>query len=167
MTSMLAALLVALWALPTIGSAQTTPFEGRVMRVIDGATLVVRKADKSEQWVSLRHIQVPQLCQPGGAESQQALVDLALGNDVRVQPVAKGQIDPLVAAVSLVAVAPGDVDLSRRQVEQGQAVSVLLRHDTGPLVKEERMAKALRRGLHASGHAQAVRDFQWRGGRCP
>ena len=164
----------------TLATAQTSRtaglearFEARVMRVIDGATLVVRKADKTEQTVRLRHIDAPQLCQPGGPESQQALVNLALGNDVQVRPMGRNQTDPLVAAVSVLLPATdasGEAstsDLSRRQVEQGHAVSVLLRHDTGPLVKEEPMAKALGRGLHASSGAQAVRDFKRRGGRCP
>jgi endonuclease YncB( thermonuclease family) len=173
----LAAVLLLLGTLATAQTSKNTGFEARfearVMRVVDGATLVVRKADKTEQTVRLRHIDAPQLCQPGGPESQQALVNLALGNDVQVRPMGRNQTVPLVAAVGVLVSATdasGEAstsDLSRRQVEQGHAVSVLLRHDTGPLVKEERMAKALGRGLHASGGAQAVRDFKRRGGRCP
>lgn len=148
-------------------AAQKTPpvaaFEGRVVRVLDGETLVLRLPDKSEQTVRLRHIDAPESCQPGGAEAMQSLVDVALGKNVLVgdAPRAKPQPQPLLAAVTL-----DGVDLSRRQVEEGHAWSLRFRHDTGPLVKEERMARALRRGFHAAGNSEMPKDFRQRNGPC-
>lgn len=136
-------------------------FEGRVVRVVDGATLVLRLADKTEQTVRLRNVDAPETCQPGGAESTQALVDMALGKSVRVSQAQRSTAGMLVVAVAL-----DDADLSRRQVEEGHAWSVRFRYDNGPLVKEERMARALRRGFHASGQTELPADFRRRHGPC-
>lgn len=136
-------------------------FEGRVVQVLDGRTLLLRLPDKTEQTVRLRHIDAPEPCQPGGPESTQALVELALGKDVQVQAASRRTAGPLQAAVLL-----DGLDLSRRQVADGQAWSLRWRHDTGPLVKEERMAQALRRGLHAAGNAELPQAFRQRHGPC-
>ncbi len=151
-------------AMPALAQkAKAVPaFEGRVVRVVDGATLVVRLADKSEQTVRLRNIDAPETCQPGGAESTRSLVDMALGKNVQVSAAGRGPAGLLVAAVVL-----DEADLSRRQVEEGHAWSQRFRHDTGPLVKEERMARALRRGFHAAGQTELPADFRRRHGPCP
>ena len=159
-------LLAGLLGMAGPAAAQKTKpaaaFEGRVVRVVDGATLVVRLADKTEQTVRLRHVDPPETCQPGSAESTQSLVELALGKNVRVSAAGRGTAGALVAAVTL-----DEVDLSRRQVEEGQAWSQRFRYDTGPLVKEERMARALRRGFHGAGGAELPADFRKRRGPCP
>jgi micrococcal nuclease len=151
------------WAMPAAAQKPKpiTSFEGRVVRVLDGATLVVRLADKTEQTVRLRHIDPPESCQPGGEESMKALVDVALGKNVQVSSASRMPSGTLQAAVTL-----DTVDLSRRQVEEGQAWSLRFRYDTGPLVKEERMAKALKRGFHATGGAVMPKDFRERHGPC-
>lgn len=136
-------------------------FEGRVVQVLDGETLVLRLPDKTGQTIRLRHIDAPEPCQPGGPESTQALVDLALGRDVQVRNAGRRAAGRLQAAVLL-----DGLDLSRRQVAEGQAWSLRWRHDTGPLVKEERMAQALRRGLHAAGNAELPQAFRQRHGPC-
>ncbi len=160
----LAGLVALLLAAPALAQKPKAPagFEGRVVRVIDGATLVVRQADKTEQTVRLRNIDPPEPCQPGGPASKQALIDLALGNVVQVQAPARGAAGSVVAGVML-----GDADLSRRQVEEGQAWSVRTRYDRGPLVKEERMATALKRGLHGAGGAVPPWEFRRTNGPCP
>lgn len=161
--------LLLLWSClalgPGLAGAQkpkpATAFEGRVVRVVDGETLVVRLADKSEQTVRLRHVDAPEPCQAGGAESTQSLVDLALGQNVTVSSITRTPEGPMLAAVSL-----EQAELSRRQVEEGHAWSLRFRHDTGPLVKEERMARALRRGFHAAGTPEMPKDFRQRHGPC-
>ncbi len=164
LTSFLLCLCLLALSLPAAAQkARAVPaFEGRVVRVVDGATLVVRLADKSEQTVRLRHIDPPEACQPGGPEAKQSLVDVALGKNVQVGGGTPGPSGSLLTSVAL-----DGVDLSRRQVEEGQAWSLRFRHDTGPLVKEERMARALRRGFHAAGNAEMPKDFRRRNGPCP
>lgn len=136
-------------------------FEGRVVRVVDGESLVVRLADKSEQTVRLRHIDAPEPCQAGSPESMQSLVDMALGQNVKVGSITRAPDGSLLAAVTL-----EEADLSRRQVEEGHAWSLRFRYDTGPLVKEERMARALRRGFHAAGTPEMPAEFRRRSGPC-
>jgi len=173
-----AGLLCLAWPAAAQKSKLPAGFEGRVVRVIDGATLVVRLADKTELTVRLRQIDPPELCQAGGAVSKQALIDVALGQMVQVQaplpkPLLKQSPQPLPAPPGpnsqrlLATVMFGDVNLSRRQVEEGQAWSQRERYDRGPLVKEERMAKALRRGLHAAGGGEPPEEFRRRNGPCP
>jgi endonuclease YncB( thermonuclease family) len=153
--------LVLAWPAAAQKSKAPAGFEGRVVRVIDGATFVVRAADKSESTVRLRQIDPPELCQAGGPESKQALIDAALGRNVQVGSASRTPAGTLLAAVVL-----DGVDLSRRQVEEGHALSLRVRYDNGPLVKEERMARALRRGLHAVANAETPKDFRQRNGPC-
>ncbi|MBC7940983.1 MAG: thermonuclease family protein [Chitinophagaceae bacterium] len=158
---------MALWvaALAMAGAAYAAPantaFEGKVVRVLDGATLAVRTAAKGEVLVRLRDIDPPELCQPWGAESMKGLIDLALGHNVRVQPAGRDGEGRVVARVLM-----DGVDLGPRQVEDGHAWSVRGRSDRGPLVKQERMAKALSRGLHAGGGAVLPKEFRSRHGPC-
>jgi endonuclease YncB( thermonuclease family) len=64
------------------------------------------------------------------------------------------------------AVRVADQDLSVRQVEEGHAWSLRVRNDDGPLVKQERMARALGRGLHATAGAMKPWDFRRAHGPC-
>jgi endonuclease YncB( thermonuclease family) len=57
-------------------------------------------------------------------------------------------------------------DLARRMVAEGHAWSTRVKWDRGPFVKEERMAKALQRGLHALRGAQTPADFRRQHGPC-
>jgi len=59
-----------------------------------------------------------------------------------------------------------DMNVGRRMVEDGNAWSVRFRNDAGPLVKQERMAKALARGLHGTPGAVMPREWRRRG-PCP
>jgi Excalibur calcium-binding domain len=51
-------------------------------------------------------------------------------------------------------------------VRDGHAWSVRYKYDRGPYVAEERMAIALKRGVHADGGAVMPRDFRQRNGPC-
>ena len=60
-----------------------------------------------------------------------------------------------------------EVNLGRYLVEEGHAWSTRTRYDRGPLVAQERMAKALGRGLHAAGGAVMPKVFRASHGPCP
>jgi endonuclease YncB( thermonuclease family) len=60
-----------------------------------------------------------------------------------------------------------EVDLGRHMVEEGQAWSLRTRFDQGPLVKQERMAHALGRGLHGASVVVMPRDYRRIHGPCP
>jgi hypothetical protein len=51
-------------------------------------------------------------------------------------------------------------------VRDGQAWSLRYKFDRGPYMAEERMAFALKRGLHAAGGAIQPRDFRKQHGPC-
>jgi len=150
------ALSLALSLSLTSGAAGAAPpaaaVQGVVTQVIDGDTLVITTPGKPPQTVRLRDIDAPEICQPGGAEARRALTDLALNK-------------PAVQRGGAVLV--GDVNLGLRMVEDGHAWSVRTRYDQGPLVKQERVAKALGRGLHGTAGALMPRDFRKAHGPCP
>lgn len=123
--------------------------DGTVVDVPDGQTLVVQRADGSRVSVRLAGIEAPERCQPWGKESMAALREAAFG-----QPVTLSGNGAVVRA------SVNGEDLSRRQVENGHAWSTRTKFDHGPLVKEERVAHSLARGLH--GDRDPVRPAEWR-----
>lgn len=159
-----AALLVA-WLLPLAGQA-ARPAEhsvhGVVSKVQDGDSLWLKPADGPPIVVRLRDIDAPELCQAWGDEARRALADLALGKAAVLRSHGRDSHGRTLGAVTV-----DEVDLSRRMVEDGHAWSNRSRWDQGPLVKQERMAKALGRGLHATAGAEPPWQFRKRNGRCP
>ena len=61
----------------------------------------------------------------------------------------------------------GTVDIGDRMVRDGHAWSARFKYDRGPYMAEERMAVALKRGLHGEAGAVMPRDFRQRNGECP
>jgi endonuclease YncB( thermonuclease family) len=160
----LACLLLAL--LPTLPVsaaklAPARPLEGVVTHVTDGDSLWFTPAGQPAIEVRLRDIDAPELCQPWGDEARRALAELALGRPGQLTVSAR---DPYGRALGAVVV--DEVDLGRRMVEEGNAWSTRSRWDQGPLVKQERMAQALHRGLHAVAGAVMPRDFRAAHGPC-
>jgi micrococcal nuclease len=142
-------------------AAPPPPLQGTVTEVADGSTLTIDVTGMPPLRVRLRDIEIPDTCQPGHAESRRALADFALNKPALVQP---GRPDAQGRAVAAVKV--DEADLSQRMVEEGYAWSVRSRWDRGPLVKQERMAQTLRRGLHATG-ALSPAEFKRQRGACP
>jgi micrococcal nuclease len=138
-----------------------TVVQGRVVRVLDSATVVLRLPEKVDVTLRLHQAEPPASCQPGAAHAQQALVDLALAKDVQAQVTGRDAQGRTLATVLL-----HGQDLAQRLVVEGHAFSVRWRHDDGPLVKEERRARALRRGLHADGGALRPGEFTRQRGPC-
>ena len=60
----------------------------------------------------------------------------------------------------------GGRDIGDRMVRDGHAWSTRYKYDRGPYIAEERMAKSLKRGLHAEGGAMLPREFRQRNGPC-
>jgi len=143
--------------------AKPVLIEGTVSRVVDGDTLWVKTEGDGEPPVVVRldGIDAPESCQVGGAESTAALNALALGRTVTVRVVARDEHGRSVGKVF-----DGDKDLGDRMVRDGHAWSSRYQYDRGPYVAEERMALALKRGLHAAGGAIQPRDFRKQHGPC-
>lgn len=141
--------------------AEPAPVNGVVTRIVDGDTLHVTPAGRPPVTVRLRDIDAPEICQPHGPEARAALQDYALGQAVTMRVFGRDTHGRTIARV-----ATSERDLSVRMVEEGHAWSVRTRFDRGPLVREERMAKALGRGLHASAGHVLPWEFRRRHGPC-
>ncbi len=155
--------LLAAWAATAV-QAQPAPARGTqamVTAVVDGDTLVLTPAQGAPVTVRLYQIDAPERCQPWGPESRRALAALALNKHATLVQRGRDRSGAVIGSVRI-----DELDLSRFQVENGQAWSQRTRFDRGPLVKQERMAKALSRGLHSQPGAIAPWDFRQRHGVC-
>jgi len=135
--------------------------EGVVTHVTDGDSLWVTPPGQRGIEVRLRDIDAPEICQAWGEEARRALEGLVLGRSVVLHIIGR---DPHGRTLGHVAV--DGLDVGRKMVEEGHAWSMRTRWDRGPLVKEERMAGALRRGLHGQPGAVMPRDFRRGHGPC-
>jgi endonuclease YncB( thermonuclease family) len=163
---LLRALVAVLLACATAAPASGQPppprsVEGVVTHVTDGDSLWVTPPGQRGIEVRLRDIDAPEICQVWGEEARRALEALVLGRSVVLRITGR---DPHGRTLGDVAV--DGVDVGRRMVEDGHAWSIRTRWDRGPLVKEERMADALRRGLHGQPGAVMPRDFRRGHGPC-
>ncbi len=141
---------------------EPTELTGQVSRIVDGDTLWLKTAPDAEPMViRIEGIDAPERCQAGGADATQALTKLALNRNVSVRIVARDEHARVVGKVF-----DGTVDVGDRMVRDGHAWSARFKYDRGPYVAEERMAIALKRGLHGEGGAVMPRDFRQRNGPC-
>ncbi len=147
-------------ALAQSGKAAPRSVQGVVTRVVDGDSLWIKAADGKPIEVRLRHVDAPESCQPWGPEARRALADLVKDKVVTLQPVGRDSFGRTVGAVLV-----DELDVSTHLVENGHAWSVRTRWDQGPLVKQEKVARALSRGLHSQGGA--VQPWEWRRSRGP
>jgi micrococcal nuclease len=106
--------------------------QGVVSRVTDGDSLWVRLPDARKALAELVQDKVVTL-QGGGRDGYGRTIGAVLVDELSVGP---------------------------WMVENGHAWSVRSRWDQGPLVKQEKVARALARGLHAQ--AGAVQPWEWR-----
>ena len=136
---------------------------GTVSRIVDGDTLWLKTEGDGEPPVVVRieGIDAPESCQPGGPEATAALNALALGRSVTLRVASRDDYGRTVGKVF-----DGEKDIGNRLVRDGMAWSTRFNYDRGPYVAEERMALALKRGLHAAGDAIQPRDFRKRHGPC-
>jgi endonuclease YncB( thermonuclease family) len=142
---------------------EPTELTGQVSRIVDGDTLWLKTAADAEPVViRIEGIDAPESCQAGGADATQALTKLALNRNVTVRIVARDDFARVVGKVF-----DGTVDVGDRMVRDGYAWSARFKYDRGPYVAEERMAIALKRGVHGEPGAVMPRDFRQRNGECP
>jgi len=137
---------------------------GTVTRIVDGDTLWVMTADADAAplVVRLEGIDAPERCQSGGPEAAAAMTKMALGRQVVLHVKARDNHGRLVAR----ALRDGEFDLGDRLVRDGHAWSARYRYDRGPYVAQERMAAALKRGVHADAAALLPAEFRRRHGPC-
>lgn len=142
--------------------------QGTVTSVVDGDSLWVTPAGGGKAIeVRLADIDAPEICQEHGAESKKFLTELVLKQPVRLVVGGSNGNARDVHGRTLGTVYLAEVEVNRRLVEEGMAWSIRVKWDQGPLVPQERMAKALSRGLHKVGAAAIMpKDFRQRHGPC-
>jgi endonuclease YncB( thermonuclease family) len=155
---------------PSQAAAPARPvagIEGTVTSVVDGDSLWLTPAAGGKAIeVRLAGIDAPEICQDGGAEAKAYLAELALKKPARLVPGGVGPGgDPYGRTLGTLFV--DGIEVNRRLVEEGQAWSLRVKWDQGPYVVQERMARALSRGVHKAGSAALQpRDFRLRHGPC-
>ncbi len=163
--------LAALWPLlplalgPAVALAKAAPaaaMQGLVTRVTDGNTLTVTPSGAAPVVVRLRDIDAPELCQPWGDEARKALSEWTLNRPATVRLSGRDGAGRVLGVVFV-----EGANLNQRMVEEGQAWSVRTRWDQGPMVRQERMAHSLGRGLHGVSGSIMPRDFRRAYGPCP
>lgn len=158
--------VAGLSAVPASSSAQPrakapAAVEGVINRIVDGDTLVLQPEGKAPIDVRLRDMDAPEICQAHGPEAKKALEEFALGKKATLTPSGRDSFGRTVGFVTV-----DGQSVSKWMVAEGHAWSTRSRYDRGPLMKEERMAIALRRGLHATEGAVMPRDFRKVNGAC-
>ncbi len=138
---------------------------GVVTYVVDGDTVHVRPDDGGIP-VSIRlgGIDAPEICQPGGVVSRDALGRRVLGRRVAIQGRYQDDYGRLLARIVL-----NDEDIGQWMVAQGLAWSYHYRRSTGPYALQEGRAQAERRGIFSPIHSVPAvypRVFRKQHGSC-
>jgi endonuclease YncB( thermonuclease family) len=131
-------------------------FYGPLVRVKDGDSLVV-KVQGVAMDVRLAGIDAPELGQPYGREAKQALVSLASGGQLVVEPLDTDRYGRTVAHVW-----NGEMQLNSEMVKRGGAwfYSEFARSEA--LYEVEQEARNAKRGLWALARKDRVEPWVWR-----
>lgn len=136
--------------------------DGKVTWVSDGDSLWVTPAGGAAVELRLNGVDAPEICQPWGEQAKQALAELVMGKAVRVETVGRDSHGRTLGTVFV-----DQLNVNKKLVQEGHAWSTRYKHDRGPYVADERMAKALNRGLNQGGGAVMPKDFRRDHGPCP
>lgn len=134
-----------------------SPFETRVVGVLDGDTVTVLRG-REQVRVRLHGIDCPERGQPFGARAKRFTSDLAFGRTVTVRPRSKDRYGRLVAEVVL----PDGRSLNRELVAAGLAWHYTRYSKDEALAHAERDARAARLGLWAEDRAVAPWELRAR-----
>ena len=155
-------LIAALCCLPGLDAAAAPhTVQGIVTQVSDGDSLWLKPANKAPIEVRLRDIDAPESCQPWGPQARAALAELALNKVATLQISGRDAYGRTLGALMI-----DDLNVGKHLVENGHAWSARTRWDQGPLVKQEKMARALARGLHGTLGAVPPSQFRRTHGAC-
>jgi micrococcal nuclease len=157
-------LVLVLAAGAALASSKTAPrnVQGTVTEVLEGDVIVLTPADQPALQVRLRDIDAPELCQPYGEDARKALAELARGKVATLRVTGPQNAGRTTGFLMI-----DELNVNRYLVENGFAWSVRTRWDQGPLVKQEKMARALTRGLHGTLGAMPPWEFKRKHGKCP
>lgn len=132
---------------------------GRVVRIIDGDSLIVRQQDGTDVEVRLYGIDAPEYRQPWSKRSRQALGGLVRDRGVQLEVTT---IDAYGRSVAVVRRDPDGLDVGRAMVRLGHAWVYRRYTDDPTLIDLEDEARAAGRGLWSMPESERVPPWQWR-----
>jgi endonuclease YncB( thermonuclease family) len=143
-------------AIATLLLTFAPPFEAKVIAVYDGDTITVRTDETIK--IRLDGIDAPELKQPFGQASKQALSGLVFGQTVTIKPGKKDRYGRLLARVEI-----AGKDASLTMVETGMAhwYEQYAKRDK-ELQSAQTQAKTARRGLWSDPNVIAPWEFRKR-----
>lgn len=152
--------LLPVWLCVVSGSLWTTAsraetFNAKVIAVLDGDTVLVARPGKRPAKVRLASIDAPEKAQPYGARSRQALAELVLGHEVRVDTVATDKYGRWVAQLTR-----DGHSVNQQQVSSGMAWEYSHFHRDREYAALQHEAQQARRGLWAQ--PDPVPPWEWR-----
>jgi endonuclease YncB( thermonuclease family) len=150
---LLVAILVAAATLQA-HAADVQTLSARVVGVHNGDTLTALTDDNRQFNVRLHGIDAPELGQPFGWASKQALSELVFGKQVTLQTTGTDRYKRTLARVTL-----GDIEVDAQMIATGHAWHYKKYDKTAVLNAAERNARAARRGLWAD--AEPVPPCEW------
>ena len=150
-------------ALGLCGGASAQVLEGRIRFVIDGDTVVFQTDAPGDAEIRLRllGIDAPEICQAGGVEAREALVQLTTGR----RAMALGAVRDGYHRRLVTLLVEGE-DVGKRMVRDGHAWSPSYRGRPGRYAAQEGEARAARRGLFAATDPLPPRRFRQLHGSC-
>jgi endonuclease YncB( thermonuclease family) len=156
------ALLAALASGPAATALQAATFQGVVTHVTDGDSIWVHPLRGGPpREIRMRDIDAPEICQPFGEQSRNALAARALHRQVTVRARARDTYQRVLAQVTL-----GNEDLGAWMVGRGYAWSYGYRGNGGPYLQLQEQARNARLGLWSNGLPVEPRVFRKQHGRC-
>ena len=132
-----------------------TEIHGRIVGVHDGDSATLLTAEKSEVKIRLEGIDAPELKQPFGTASKQALSNLIFGKDVRVRVTGRDRYGRTLGRISV-----GVTDINHTMVAAGMAWHYEKYSKDPKLAEAQAGAMASHRGLWAS--PTPVPPWSWR-----
>ena len=146
---MVLGLLCSLLAGPVVWADEAVATIAWVSWVMDGDTVLLVKPGQAEP-VKLRveAIDAPEICQPGGEASRDAMIRLALRKSVQVDERGHAHYGRQVARLSI-----DGIDLGAEMVRTGMAWAYRYRVGAGPYAKLQKVAQKDKRGLFAASDA--------------
>ena len=136
------------------GWAQSAEFTAKVIAVLDGDTVLVRRASGLVK-IRLAEIDAPEKAQTFGETSRQSLSGMVLGKQVRVVSQAVDQYGRLVAHLSV-----AGLEVNAEQIRRGMAWEYSNFHSNKTLIALQNEAKQAPRGLWAQGNPTP--PWEWR-----
>lgn len=147
-----------LWGLLAPQSLAARPFDARVVRVIDGDSLVVERIpQKRTSELRLQGIDAPEHGQPWGAQAKSALRRMVDGKTVQVEVITRDSYGRLVVRMWV-----GRTYVNAAMTASGNAWAYRRYDPDAEILAGEAQAKATRRGLWSLPPEQRIPPATWR-----